>query len=139
MFAVDCDATKRLTAEAVQSTTLTFQRVDDVHGCDGLSFRVLRVGDGISDDVLEEDLEHSACLFVDQTRDTLHATTTSKTTNGRLCDALDVITQNLSVTFRSTLSQTLATLSATRHDELRRIRLRVNSARKTADVCLIGS
>jgi hypothetical protein len=42
----------RLTAESVQSTTLAFQRIDDVHGSDGLSLGVLRVRDGITDDVL---------------------------------------------------------------------------------------
>jgi len=45
-------------------------------------------------------------------RDTLHTTTTRKTTDRRLCDALDVITKNLAVTLCSTLAEALATFSA---------------------------
>jgi len=47
---------------------------------------MLSVGDGVTDDVLEEDLENTTGLLVDETRDTLHATTTSETTNSRLGD-----------------------------------------------------
>lgn len=112
-----------LTAEAVQSTTLTFQRVHDVHCGDSLSLRVLRVRDRISDHVLEEDLEHSASLFVDQTGDTFYTATTSKTANRWLGDALDVITQHLTVTFRASFSQSLSALSSTRHFELLQRRL----------------
>jgi hypothetical protein len=36
--------------------------------------------------ILKEDLENTTSLFVDQTRDTLHTTTTRETTNGRLGD-----------------------------------------------------
>ena len=39
--------------------------------------------------VLQEDLEDTASLFVDETADTLDTTTTGKTTNGRLGDTLD--------------------------------------------------
>ena len=46
-----------LTAESVEGTALALQSVDDVHGSDGLSLGVLGVGNGITDDVLEEDLE----------------------------------------------------------------------------------
>jgi hypothetical protein len=45
-------------------------------------------------------------------RDTLDTTTTSQTSDGRLCDTLDVVTKNLAVTFRTTLAKTLATFSA---------------------------
>jgi hypothetical protein len=41
-----------LAAESVESAPLALERVDDVHGGDGLSLGVLRVGDGIADDVL---------------------------------------------------------------------------------------
>jgi len=58
---------------------------------------VLRVSDRVADDVLEEDLEHPAGLLVDQARDTLHTTTASQTTDGRLGDALDVVAEDLAV------------------------------------------
>jgi hypothetical protein len=44
-------------------------------------------------------------------RDTLHTTTTSKTTDRRLRDTLDVVTKNLAMTLGSTLPKTLATFS----------------------------
>jgi hypothetical protein len=59
---------------------------------------VLCVCDTVSDDVLEEDLEYPACLFVDETCDTLDATSACKTSDGGLRDALDVIAQDLAVT-----------------------------------------
>ncbi len=106
----------RLTAEAVQGATLAFQGVDDVHGCDGLPLCVLGVGDGITDDVLEEHLQDTTCFFVDEAGDTLDTATTGKTTDGRFGDALDVITQHLPVTLGATLSQSLSTFTTARHD-----------------------
>lgn len=105
----------RLTAEAVQGATLAFQGVDDVHGCDGLPLGVLGVGDGITDDVLQEYLQDTTGLFVDQARDTLYSSTTRQTTDCGLGDALDVITQHLPVTLGATLSESLSSLSAARH------------------------
>ena len=45
-------------------------------------------------------------------RDTLDTTTTRETTNGRLGDTLDVVTENLPVALGSSLSKTLSTFSA---------------------------
>jgi hypothetical protein len=42
---------------------------------------MLGVSDGVADDVLEEDLEDTACLFVNEARDTFHPTTTSETSD----------------------------------------------------------
>ena len=44
-------------------------------------------------------------------RDTLHTTTTSETTDGRLRDTLDVVTKNLAVTLGTTLAETLSTFA----------------------------
>lgn len=46
-----------LTAEAVESSSLAFERVDDVHGSHCFPLGVLSVGHGVSDNVLEEDLK----------------------------------------------------------------------------------
>jgi hypothetical protein len=105
-----------LTTESVEGASLTLERVDDVHRGDGLSARVLGVGDGITDDVLEEDLEHAAGLLIDQAADALDTTATSETTDGRLGDPLDVITQHLAVTLGAALAQTLSSFAATGHD-----------------------
>ena len=105
-----------LTAESVQRTSLAFQSIDDVHGGDGLSLGVLGVGDGITDDVLEENLQDTTGLFVDEARDTLDTTTTSQTTDSGLGDTLDVITQHLTMTLGASLSQSFSSFAASRHD-----------------------
>ena len=56
---------------------------------------MLSVGNGVADNVLQEDLEDTTGLLVDQTRDTLDTTTASQTADGGLGDTLDVITKNL--------------------------------------------
>ena len=53
---------------------------------------MLGVGDRVTDDVLEEDLEHTTGLLVDETEDKLDTTTTGETTDSGLGDALDVVT-----------------------------------------------
>ena len=60
--------------------------------------------------VLKEDLEHAASLLVNETRDTLHTTTTREATNSRLCDPLDVVAKNLPVALRTPLSESFSTL-----------------------------
>ena len=104
-----------LTAETVQGTALTLQRVDDVHGGDGLALGVLAVRDGVTDDVLEEQLEHSSDLFVDETGDALDSTSACETSNGWLGDALDVVPKNLAMTLGATLSKTFASFATSRH------------------------
>ena len=105
----------RLTSESVEGLSLTLQGVDNVHGSDGLTTSVLGVGDRVPDDVLKEDLEHTAGLLVDETGDTLHTSTTSETANGGLGDALDIVTKDLPVTLGASLSETFASFTATRH------------------------
>ena len=79
---------------------------------------MLGVGDRVTDDVLEEDLEDTAGLLVDETGDALDTATTSETADGGLGDALDVIAKDLAVTLGASLSKTFASFSSTRHDEL---------------------
>ena len=101
-----------LSSESVKSSSLSFERVDDVERGDGLSLGVLGVGHGVADDVLEEDLEHAAGLFVDQARDSLHAASSRKSSNRRLRDALDVVAQHLSVTLGAALSQSFSSFAS---------------------------
>ena len=101
-----------LTAESVQGTALTLERVDDVHGGDSLALGVLSVRDGVADDVLKEDLEHASGLFVDQTRDALHSTSSCQTADGRLGDALDVVSQHLAMTLRASFAESLSSLAS---------------------------
>ena len=92
-------------------TALALESVDNIEGGDGLALGVLSVGDGITDDTLEEGLEDTTGLLVDHGRDTLDTTTASETADSGLSDTLDVVTQNLAVTLGATLAETLATLS----------------------------
>ena len=104
-----------LTSESVEGTSLAFQGIDDIHGGDSLPLGMLGVGDGITDDVLKEDLEDTTGLFVDEARDTLDTTTTCQTADGRLGDTLDVITQHLPVAFGASLSKPLSSFASACH------------------------
>jgi hypothetical protein len=95
---------RHLTSETVQGASLSLQSIDDIHSSDSLSLSVLGVCNGISDDVLEEDLKNTTGLFIDQTRQSLDTTTTSQSSDGWLGNTLDVISQNFSVSLGSTLS-----------------------------------
>ncbi|KAH9282062.1 hypothetical protein ECG_06033 [Echinococcus granulosus] len=90
--------------QAVEGTTLAFKSIHHVHGSDGLALRVLGVRDGVTDDVLQEDFEHTSGLLVDEPRDAFYATSTCQTPDGGLRDALNIVTQNLPVTLGSSLS-----------------------------------
>ena len=105
-----------LTTETVEGAALTFEGIDDVHGGHSLPLCMLGVGDCIPDDILEENLEHTTGLFVDEARDTLDTTTAGKTTNCRFGDTLDIITKNLTMTLGASLSEPLSSLASTSHD-----------------------
>ena len=107
-----CREARRLTTEAVEGTALPLEGVDDVERGDGLALGVLSVCDGVADDSLEEGLEDTTGLFVDHGGDTLDTTTASKTSDGRLGDTLDVVTQNLAMTLGSTLAETFSAFAA---------------------------
>lgn len=70
------------------------------------------VGDGITDDRLEEGLEDTTSLLVDHGGDTLDTTTTGETADSGLGNTLDVVTQDLTVTLGATLAETLASFAA---------------------------
>ena len=110
-----------LTAEAVQSASLALQSIDNVHGGHCLPLGVLCVGDCVPDDVLQEHLEDTAGLLVDETADTLHSTPAGETANGRLGDTLDVVTKNLPVTLGSSFAKSLASFAASSHLERSRL------------------
>ncbi|CAB3370576.1 Hypothetical predicted protein [Cloeon dipterum] len=104
--------TNSLAAEAVEGAALALEGVDHVHGGHGLPLGVLGVGDGVADHVLEEHLQHTASLLVDEAGNALDSAATGQTADGRLCDALDVVAQHLAVTLGASLAETLASLSA---------------------------
>jgi len=104
-----------LASKPVQSPSLPLQGVNDIHGCDSLPPRVLGVCYCVANHVLEEYLQDSAGLLVDQPADTLHTAPASQAANRGLGDALDVVAEDLTVPFGSPFAQTLASLSTARH------------------------
>jgi len=79
---------------------------------------VLGVGDGVTDDVLQEDLEDAAGLLVDEAGDALDPAATGQTPDGGLGDALDVVPQDLAMPLGSALAKTFASFAATSHDDV---------------------
>merc|ERR1719300_1377506 len=104
-----------LTAESVEGTSLPLQCVDHIHGSDSLPLGMLSVGDSIPDDILKENFENSSGLLIDESRNPLDSSSAGQPTNGWLSDALDVVTQDLAVTFGTTLSKAFSSFAASRH------------------------
>jgi hypothetical protein len=104
-----------LSTESVEGAALSFQGIDHIHSGDCLPLGVLSVCDGITDHILQEDLEDSTCLLIDQARDTFDTTSASQTTDSWLGDTLDVITQDLSVTLGASLSKSFSSFATSRH------------------------
>ena len=102
-------------SEAVEGTSLPLESVDNIHGGHGLPLGVLSVGDSVPDDVLQEHLQHTPGLLVDQPRDPLDASTSGQAADGRLGDALDVVPQHLPVPLGSALPESLAAFASSGH------------------------
>ena len=73
---------------------------------------MLGVGDSVTDDGLEERLEHTAGLLVDHSGDTLDTATTGETTDSGLRDSLDVVAQDLAVALGAAFAETLSAFAA---------------------------
>ena len=106
-----------LTSESIEGTSLPLESVDHVHGGDSFPLGVLSVGDGISDDVLQEDLENSTSLLIDESRDPLDSSTAGQSPDGGLGDALDVVPQHLAMTLGSSLPESFPSFATSTHDD----------------------
>ena len=106
---------RALTSESVEGSSLSLESIDDIHGGDGLPLGVLSIGDRISDDIFQEDLEDSSGFFVDQARNTFDTSSSCQPSDGGFGDSLDVITKDLSMPLCASLSETFSSLSSTRH------------------------
>ena len=104
-----------LSAEPVDGSSLSLERVDDVEGGDGLAASVLGVGDRVTDDSLQERLEDSAGLLVDEPGDSLHSSSAGETADGRFGDSLDVVAENFAVALGSTLAESLSSFTSSGH------------------------
>ena len=108
-------AASDLSSKSVEGATLPLEGIHNVHGGNSLPLGVLGVGDGIPDDVLQEDLQHSASLLVDESGDPLDASSPGQSPDGGFGDALDVVPQHLPVPLGASLSESLASFATARH------------------------
>ena len=74
---------------------------------------MLRVGDAVTDHILQKDLEDTTGFLINQSRNTLDTTTTGQTTDSGLGNTLDVITKDLAMTLGASLSKTFSSFTAT--------------------------
>ena len=68
-----CALSDNLSAKTVEGLSLPLEGIDYIHGSDSLMASMLGVGDRVTDDILEEDLEHTTGLLVDETRYRCHS------------------------------------------------------------------
>ena len=57
MHSFICRSHVQLASKAIQSASLPLEGIDNIHSSDSLPLGVLSVGDGITDDILQEDLK----------------------------------------------------------------------------------
>ena len=69
---------------------MPLEGIDDIHGSDSLPLGMLGVGDRITDDILQEDLEDAPGFLVDESTDPFDTTPPSKSPDSRLGDALHI-------------------------------------------------
>ncbi|KAJ0458332.1 hypothetical protein HanIR_Chr15g0783841 [Helianthus annuus] len=103
------------TTKAIQSSSLPLQRINNIHRRHRLPPRMLRIRNRVANHILQKYLQNSTCLFINQTADPLHSSSSSQPPDRRFSDSLNVIPENFPVTLCSALSQPLSSLSASRH------------------------
>merc|ERR1719300_48630 len=104
-----------LAPKAVQGATLPLEGIHNIHSSNRLPLGMLSVGDCVPDDILQEHLQDTPGLLVDQTRNPLHSTPPCQSPNSRLGDSLDVVPQHLAMPLGSSLAQAFTSLSSTGH------------------------
>ena len=104
-----------LTSKSIESTSLSLEGIDDIHGSNSLPLCMFGVGDSIPDDILKEHLQDSSCLLIDEARDPLDSSSPGQSPDGRLGDPLDVVPQHLPVPLGASLAESLASFTTSGH------------------------
>ena len=78
---------------------------------------------------LKEDLQNTTCFFIDEAGNTIHSSTTSKTTDGRFGDTLDVVSKNLAMAFGTTFAEAFPTFTACVRVSIESVEDRDNNAK----------
>lgn len=95
------------TTKTVKGTALTFERVDHIHGGNSLALSMLRIGDRVPDHIFQKHFQHPTSLFIDKTRDTFDASTTSQTPDSWLSNTLNVVPQDFAMALSTPLPRPL--------------------------------
>ena len=103
--------------ESVNGSSLTLERIHDIQGGHRLPLRVFGVGHSVFDHILQKGLDPRSGFLVNLTRDPLHSTSPRQTTNRWLGDSGNVSFAAFAESFCSSLSQSFASFSSTRHIE----------------------
>ena len=112
---VGSDAPRPSLVESVDGTSLTLEGVDHIEGGHRLPPRVLGVGHGVFDHILQKSLDHRSGFLIDLARDSFDSAPPRQSADGRLGDPGDVAFAALSESFGSALSQSLTSFAAARH------------------------
>merc|ERR1712203_164869 len=86
-----------LSSKAIKGSALPLQGIHHIHGSHSLPLGMLSVGHGITDDILQENLENTPGFLIDETTDPFDTTPSCKSPDCRLGDALDVVPQNFAM------------------------------------------
>ena len=97
---------------------MSLEGVDHIKSGNGLSLGVLSVGDGVSDDVLEEGPEYISSLFVDEGGDSLDTTSSGQSSDGGFGDAEDCFLEGfLGVSLGSDFTVAFSNFASSNHCE----------------------
>merc|ERR1712012_1455813 len=114
-YLLDRKNIQKLSPESIKSASLSLQCIDDIHCCNRLPLGMFSVGNGITDDIFQEDFQNSSGFLVNKSRDSFHSSSSCQSTDSWFCDTLDVISQHLTMTFCSSFSQSFSSFATSRH------------------------
>jgi hypothetical protein len=115
-------------AKVVEGAALALQSVYNIHGCHCLPMRVFRVDNSILHKVSDKNLKHSARFVIHQAGHAHHASSSSKPTDGRIADALNIIAQYETMTLSTALAEPFSSFTVSCHS--------CQTRRKQGLVCL---
>lgn len=95
---------------------MSLEGIDNIHGGDCFAASVFSVSDCISDDVLEESLEHLPGVIIDERGDSLDSASSGESSDSGLGDALNRSSAGLlCVPLDADLADSLASFSLSCH------------------------
>ena len=74
-------------SEPVESSSLSFESVNDIKSSDSLSFGVFSVGNRITNDIFQEGSQYEPGLVIHKRADSFHSTSSCESSNSWLGDA----------------------------------------------------